>query len=856
MNFSKNGSSWNKWDLHFHTPSSYDYGDKSITDEDIINELVNSEIKVIAITDHHLIDVQRIQNLQSIGKDKITILPGIEFLSDARGKEPIHFIGIFSEDCNIEHIWEQLKNKTNISKIYSDNKKENEVYCHLLETIKLVKELGGIVTIHAGAKSNGIENITHSLPHSLAQKEDTAKAIHVFELGKESDLKGYETAVLPYLKKTINKDFPLIICSDNHNIKKYVIKQNLWIKAIPSFEGLKQIIYEPNTRVKISKNKPISPARAIQSIKLQFPKDTKIVHKDPFAKKKYGRENKFCFFENEIHFSPYFTCLIGGRGSGKSTILNLIAEKIIGNSDFFQENKLRHNSQEINPSDYIEIESTTNEIEFISQNQIESFAGSGELTDAVYDRIKHYSDYLYFTDLEDKTIEYKNLIDEQIRAINEKFDKENQLLSVGKILENDKKIIQSQKDDNYKKITEDIKRVSEEIKSINVSQDNYIGLSTSLKNLIVEYKIETPKNQYDLEIEKITTSISNLIPEKEQIEAVEKKLEELIKERRDHKVKLDNYLQKMGVSEEQINDYERAASNISENNHIIRELKKDIDKLSNQIREFFPKENDIIAIKTSIEAEIENALKPLNDGLKSKNKNVSDIRFEYEFDEDSARRKLFDEFMNFFSQYIPSEYNTRRNAIFDYLFCIHPINVDNYDIYMDTLYKFGPSTNAQNFIETIFENKVHFETYKLLIKKSYFDVPIHKKIIGFYDNKELQNCSFGQRCTAVIVALIMFGNKPLLIDEPEAHLDSKLIAQYLVDLIKEKKNNRQIIFATHNANFVVNGDSELIQVLEVDKNNKTQTVPITIENTKHRELLLALEGGKEAFELRNKKIIK
>lgn len=142
------GSEWRKWDLHFHTPSSYDYGDKSVTNQNIIDTLVQNNISVVAITDHHKIDIERILELQKLGKEKgILILPGIEFLSDAKGKVPIHFIGIFSENCNLEYIWGQIENKTNISKIKGESKDPNQVYCDLEDTIKLVKQLGGITTI-------------------------------------------------------------------------------------------------------------------------------------------------------------------------------------------------------------------------------------------------------------------------------------------------------------------------------------------------------------------------------------------------------------------------------------------------------------------------------------------------------------------------------------------------------------------------------------------------------------------------------------------------------------------------------------------------------------------------------------
>jgi len=137
MSSYKKGSEWRKWDLHVHTPSSYDYkGGNTVTNENIVNTLFKENIAVVAITDHHIIDIDRIKKLQELGVEKgITVLPGIEFLSDARGSEPIHMIGIFAEDCNIEHIWGQLENKTEISKIKGEGKNSNEVYCDLIDTI-------------------------------------------------------------------------------------------------------------------------------------------------------------------------------------------------------------------------------------------------------------------------------------------------------------------------------------------------------------------------------------------------------------------------------------------------------------------------------------------------------------------------------------------------------------------------------------------------------------------------------------------------------------------------------------------------------------------------------------------------
>ncbi len=312
------GSIWRKWDLHFHTQSSYDYKDKSVTNELIIDTLVENNISVVAITDHHIIDIERIESLQNLGKEKdITVLPGIEFLSETRGKDPVHFIGIFSENCNLSYVWGQIENNTNIKKIKGEGKKPNEIYCNIEETVKLIKELGGIITIHAGEKTNSIENITHSLPHTTAQKTDIAHLIDIYELGKETDISGYKENVFPVIKKII----PMIICSDNHNINNYELKQNCWIKADPLFEGLKQIIYEPEERVVIQEQNPFLDFEKSFFSTIDFKNDEVIFDDDDLKFKK-----------NDIilPLNQNLVAIIGGRGEGKSMLTDYIASSFKG----------------------------------------------------------------------------------------------------------------------------------------------------------------------------------------------------------------------------------------------------------------------------------------------------------------------------------------------------------------------------------------------------------------------------------------------------------------------------------------------------------------------------------------------
>ena len=185
------GSEWNKWDLHFHTPSSYDYKNGSVTNEDIINELKKRKIRVVAITDHDIIYIERIKSLQRLGKAaNITVLPGIELRCELGGSKSIHFIGIFSEKADIENIWIKLQGHLGTEKEIKEIG-HDKFYVDFRDTAKIIHEYGGIVTIHSGEKSNSLELITNSFPYKMALKTDMSKHVDIFEMGKIVDLKTY-----------------------------------------------------------------------------------------------------------------------------------------------------------------------------------------------------------------------------------------------------------------------------------------------------------------------------------------------------------------------------------------------------------------------------------------------------------------------------------------------------------------------------------------------------------------------------------------------------------------------------------------------------------------------------------------
>ena len=122
--------------------------------------------------------------------------------------------------------------------------------------------------------------------------------------------------------------------------------------------------------------------------------------------------------------------------------------------------------------------------------------------------------------------------------------------------------------------------------------------------------------------------------------------------------------------------------------------------------------------------------------------------------------------------------------------------------------------------------------------------------------KELERLSTGQQCTAILHMLLLDNPDPLLLDQPEDNLDNAFIAERIVAELRSAKVARQFLFATHNANIPVFGDAEWIGVLSV-VDGKAH-VPLkqqgAIDLPEIQQLAAdILEGGKSAFNQRREK---
>jgi len=126
--------------------------------------------------------------------------------------------------------------------------------------------------------------------------------------------------------------------------------------------------------------------------------------------------------------------------------------------------------------------------------------------------------------------------------------------------------------------------------------------------------------------------------------------------------------------------------------------------------------------------------------------------------------------------------------------------------------------------------------------------------------KEMKELSTGQKATAVLLLLLLEADAPLIIDQPEDDLDNLFIAEGIVPKMREEKRRRQFVFSTHNANIPVLGDAELIVGLKAvgEAEEGHGEIPLewmgSIDDENVRlNVEEILEGGRDAFEIRRAK---
>ncbi|MET0087126.1 MAG: TrlF family AAA-like ATPase [Sedimenticola sp.] len=122
--------------------------------------------------------------------------------------------------------------------------------------------------------------------------------------------------------------------------------------------------------------------------------------------------------------------------------------------------------------------------------------------------------------------------------------------------------------------------------------------------------------------------------------------------------------------------------------------------------------------------------------------------------------------------------------------------------------------------------------------------------------KPVEQGSPGQKTAALLAFILSYGSEPLVLDQPEDDLDNHLIYDLIVTQLREIKQKRQVLVVTHNANIVVNGDSENVVALDVRAGQTRIVTQGALQDVSVRkEICRVMEGGRTALAERYRRIM-
>lgn len=121
--------------------------------------------------------------------------------------------------------------------------------------------------------------------------------------------------------------------------------------------------------------------------------------------------------------------------------------------------------------------------------------------------------------------------------------------------------------------------------------------------------------------------------------------------------------------------------------------------------------------------------------------------------------------------------------------------------------------------------------------------------------KNINLASAGQKTAAMLSFLLVHGDEPLLLDQPEDDLDNALVSELVVEQLRKNKVHRQLLVVTHNANIVVNADAELVMTMDFNGQIILASAGGLQETVVRRDICRVMEGGEEAFRQRYKRIL-
>lgn len=917
MNKFERGSEWRKWDLHVHTKgtnkndkfTSPDFDSFCIT---MLKKAIEKNIKAIGITDYFGLDnfkkvtdfVGGIDSCEDFNEDEksniknIFFLPNVELrilpATDSGGLINIHCI--FNPDSSL---LEKLENdffgsledsggnkmnhaglialgKSSDNSLDGDDAYKKGIEEFHLEPSNLIKlfkdkpELNENVIIAVSNSNNDGASalqehykLFENEPGSLdAVRSNIYKLSDAIFSGNPSDREfflGNKSGCNEQL--VINKCGSLKPCihgSDAHTEEELFNPDEnryCWIKADLTFEGLKQILCEPEDRVIIQANKPEEKSgyHVIKSIEI---------------------DSVIC--KQTVPLNTNLNTIIGGRSTGKSTLLQLIAHRINPSipeiksfvSDIPQEsvNIIWQDSEENKDRD----------IEFFPQNHMFNIASNKEK---------------------------KNKL---IQDIVEEKDDDNLIKNYEKFCINNKSTLQNNIDDLFKLQT-DIDELTTNLKE----KGDKRGLEKEIENLQTKIKDSHQGENFSEDELKEFESLKKEIVDLEQLQKtieIDKneisvlKGEDLFDTSFSYKFNQLSELNSKAIQEKYSSIKQHATEQWkSYLTNKLTEIDGVIDTYKNDIK---IKKESAVFTKGEQQLDQNKQYKELNERLNVENKKLAEIiSLQKQIDKVVVQKDIL------FSLTIENHivYVTKIDELVSVFSLVH----DDIAIKIEKTYRDDKckgllkdfinlqSQGRQNFvnnwgstyladIKATIEKFLHDSLEKKIELKLYKDIKdLAKGVLSenwfsmtyelTYQNDTFEKMSDGKKAFVILKLLLEFSNKecPILIDQPEDSLDNRAIYNELVTYLKQKKKDRQIILVTHNANIVVNADAEEVIVAnqhgEDSKNHdgiKFQYISGSLENTTLKDTTIdivlnsqgirehtceILEGGTEAFKKRENK---
>ncbi len=917
------GSEWRKWDLHIHTPFSYlnnEFGDNwdEYVRQLFLRALINN-IAVIGITDYFTIEgykklkIDYLDNPEKMKElfpnenelrkiEAILILPNIEFrLNKLVGPNRINFHVILSNEIPINDIEENFLHELDF--IYEAGPQSEDEKRKL--KIKNLEELGTKLNkehekfkdqspIFTGMMNAVVDDF--QINSLLANKRNIFEDKYFILLPCDEDLskvswnaQDHQARKLLIQKadmlmtsnpKSINwalgktydktEDFviefkslkPCIWGSDAHKYEELFIKNSdrlLWIKADPTFEGLKQLVYEPEDRVKIQPGIP-EEKTGYQII------DKLIIRNGDI-------------YNDWLEINANLNSIIGGRSTGKSILLGAIAKKLKALRPLtFSDGQYGAFIKSV--SDTITViwkdgkEENNREVEYFHQGYMHEIAKDDNQLSTLIQEIliqKGKESHLitYDREIADNSKKISSDIVDFYQVAKTINDKKQKALDKGdkKGIEDEiAKLEEELKQMNITTLSDGDKQAYEKIKNEINSAEQFVSLHKRDMDLLISLKsLSLIRETISFEITSLSQEIKDEVIgvyeliKKESLEKWTKELDSLCVVLVQKIITLEKGKNLMLLDPLVV----RVSTAYKENAQLAElEEKIQVQKIKLfEIKELLNEINDLQKQQGQFYKEIKNGQQKFYSIIISLIPHLSDsqegldIKAKPKFDEKQYQDILFSAInqQSYANQTIANFLYTDNENFEKHLFeLLHKLVLDEITL--------KGSQTSQTLIARLLATNFYILTYDLE-----------------YEGDDFRKMSDGKKAFVILKLLLDFSNKacPILIDQPEDDLDNRAIYNDLVQYLRKKKKLRQIILATHNPNIVVGADSELIICANQHGNKnantgnkKFQYVTGSLEHTFEKvpakyEVLEAqgtrehvcevLEGGNVAFKLREKK---